>query len=189
MAHLDYVDPDDADPVVRALLDADAGTYGRPSLFARAMAHNPSLLEARQRYARAVAEDGGLDARLVELATVAVSAANDCAYCVASHVEHLVERVDVPAATARAVARREYAGLDDRERAVAEFADHLARDPAGAGVSGIDALREAGFGDAGIVAVVTACATAVSANVIADALGLDPADRPEPFAGYEADAG
>lgn len=186
MAHLDYVDPDDADPAVRPLLDADADTYGRPSLFARAMAHHPALLQARQRYARAVARDGGLERRLVELATVAVSAANGCAYCVASHVEHLVDQLDVPAEVAMAVARREYAGLDDRERAVVELADQIARDPAGVGAAGIARLHEAGYDDAEVVAAVTACATAVSANVIADALGLDPADRAEPFAGLDA---
>lgn len=188
MAHLAYIDPDGAPAETRALLEADAETYGQPSLFARALAHNPAVLEARQRYARAVATESGLDPQLVELATVAVSATNDCDYCVASHVEHLVEALALPADRARAVARGEYGGLDDRERAAVELAEQVARDPSGVGPDGIDALRAAGFDDAEIVALVAACATAVSANVIADALGIDPADRSSPFAGSDEPA-
>lgn len=188
MAHLDYVDPAEAPEDVRALLEADAETYGRPSLFARALAHNPAVLEARLGYARAVAEEGGLEPELLELATVAVSATNDCAYCVASHVERLIEALSVPAERARAVARGEHGGLDDRERAAVELAEQVARDPGGVGPDGIEALRQAGFDDAGIVALVTACATAVSANAIADALGIDPADRGTPFAGADGRA-
>lgn len=188
MAHVDYVDPADAPGDVRGLLEADAETYGRPSLFARALAHNPAVLEARMAYARAVAEDGGLGPELLALATVAVSATNDCAYCVASHVEHLLEELSVPAERARAVARGEFGSLDGRERAAVELAEQVARDPAGVGPDGIETLRAAGFDDASIVALVTACATAVSANAIADALGIDPADRGTPFAGADGRA-
>lgn len=184
MAHLDYVDPEDAPRETRALLEADAETYGRPPLFARVMAHNPALLEARLAYAEAVAEACGLEPRLMEYVTVAVSATNDCAYCIASHVEHLIDSLDLPAERARAVARGEYGALDDRERAVVELAEQVARDPALVGADGIDNLRTVGFDDAEIVGVVTACALAVSANVIADALGIDPADRSAPFTGY-----
>lgn len=183
MAHLDYVDPAEALPETRELLYADAETYGDPSLFARALAHNPAVLEARQRYGRAVTTDCGLDSELVELLTVAVSGANDCAYCVASHVERLVEALSVPADRARAVARGEYGDLDPRERAAIEFAAQVARDPAAVGAAGIDQLRNVGFDDAEIVAITTVCATAVSANVIADTLGLAPADRGRPFVG------
>lgn len=184
MAHLDYVDPDDTPRETRALLEADAETSGRPSLFARALAHNPAILSARKRYGRAVVEDGGLDPELVELVTVAVSGANDCAYCVASHVDHLVESLATPAERARAVAGGDYGGLDERQRAAVEFAEQMARDPGGVGADGIETLRAAGFDDGALVALVVACATAVSANAIVDALGLDPADRTTPFSGY-----
>lgn len=185
MAHLDYVDPETAPPAVRSLLEADEETYGRPSLFARVMAHHPTILEARQRYTETILEEGGLDPTLVELVTVAVSARNDCAYCLASHVEHLIEQLEVPQDRARAVARGDYGALNDRERAVVELAEQIARDPAAVGAEGIDRLRAAGFQADDIVAIVTTCAMAVSANAIADTFGLDPADRAAPFAGYE----
>jgi uncharacterized peroxidase-related enzyme len=184
MAHLDYVDPEAASRAVQSMLETDEETYGRPSLFARVMAHHPGLLEARQQYTEAVVEKGELDLTLVELIAVAISGTNDCAYCVVSHVEHLIEQLGVEEDLARAVARRDYQALDSRERAVVELADQIARDPAGVGPDGIDRLRTVGFEDE-IVAIVTACAMAVSANVIADALGLDPADRTAPIVGLD----
>jgi uncharacterized peroxidase-related enzyme len=185
MAHLDYVDPEAASRAVQSILETDEETYGRPSLFARVMAHHPGLLEARQQYTEAVVEKGELDPTLVELIAVAISGTNDCAYCVVSHVEHLIEQLGVEEDLARAVARRDYQALDSRERAVVELADQIARDPAGVGPDGIDRLRTVGFEDDEIVAIVTACAMAVSANVIADALGLDPADRTAPIVGLD----
>lgn len=185
MAHLDYVDLETAPPETMALLEPDAETYGRPSLFARALAHNPAVLAARQRYARAVAEEGVLDPELVELVTVAVSATNDCAYCVASHEEHLVESLELPADRSRAVAHGEYGGLDDRERVAVDLAELVAQDPAGVEPDDITALRSAGFDEAEIVALVAACSTAVSTNAIADVLGIDPTDRSSPFAGID----
>jgi uncharacterized peroxidase-related enzyme len=167
------------------MLETDEETYGRPSLFARVMAHHPGLLEARQQYTEAVVEKGELDPTLVELIAVAISGTNDCAYCVVSHVEHLIEQLGVEEDLARAVARRDYQALDSRKRAVVELADQIARDPAGVGPDGIDRLRTVGFEDDEIVAIVTACAMAVSANLITDALGLDPADSTAPIVGLD----
>ncbi|MFB6360413.1 MAG: carboxymuconolactone decarboxylase family protein, partial [Halobacteriales archaeon] len=144
MAHLDYVDPESASGAAQSLLEADGETDGRPSLFALIMAHHPGLFEARQRYTEAVVEQGGLDPTLIELVTVAISATNDCAYCVASHVEHLIEHLGVDEARARAVARGDYGALDSRERAVVELAEQIARDPALVGPDGIDRLRTVG---------------------------------------------
>ncbi|MFB6362013.1 MAG: carboxymuconolactone decarboxylase family protein, partial [Halobacteriales archaeon] len=144
MAYLEYVDPESAPEDVASLLEIDEERYGRPSLFARIMAHHPGLLQARQRYTDAVVEEGGLEPTLIELITVAVSATNDCAYCVASHVEHLIEQLGVDEARARAVVRGDYGALDSRERAVVELAEQIARDPALVGPDGIDRLRTVG---------------------------------------------
>jgi hypothetical protein len=66
-------------------------------------------------------------------------------------------------------------------------AAQIARDPVGVGREGIEELRAVGYDDAGVVAVVTTCAMPVSANVIADAVGLDPADRAARLAGHAAE--
>lgn len=71
---LDYVPVDVDDEQVQQLFEADADTYGQPSLFARALATNPDVLEARHEYVTALTETGTLDERLIELAYAAVAA-------------------------------------------------------------------------------------------------------------------
>lgn len=177
MALLEYVDPETADEHVRDLLARDAETYDQPSLFARILAHAPAMLEARMAYAEAVMAGGDLDPKLKELAYVAVSAANDCPYCVASHTGHLVAHFDVPAARIDAITAGDLDGFDRRERAVITFAERVARDPKRVDADDLATLQEAGFDEAHVVELLTACAAAVGANTIADALSILPADQ------------
>ena len=181
-----YLDPDDAEGSARELLEADAGYYDRPSLFARAMATNPRVFAARNDYHRRIVREGDVDTGLKELAYLAVSVANDCAYCTASHGERLVEDVGLSAVDIEAVGRGDFDGFGPAERAVLAFADAVAREPAAVTETDVTPLREAGFSDADLIELLAACAAAVAANTIADALGIDPADRAIPFAGTRA---
>lgn len=181
MALIDYVDPASADGRVRELLEADADYYGRPSLFARAMATNPDVLAARSEYHRRLVTDGDLETRLCELVYLAVSVANDCSYCVASHREQLVERVGVPREQADALARGELSGLTGRERTAVAFAEQVATDPEGVDEAHLEALRDAGFDDPAVVRLLTVATAAIAANAFADALGIRPTDREQPF--------
>ncbi|MDH5020323.1 carboxymuconolactone decarboxylase family protein [Halobacterium rubrum] len=176
--HLEYVTAADADEETAELLAADADQYGEPSLFARAVATNSDVLAARQRYHDAVVDAAGVDRRLAELVYLAVSVANDCEYCVASHREALVEQVGVPDADVDAVARGDTDAFDDRERAAIGFAEQVAADPSAVSAGDVDALRDAGFDDPAIVGLLAVAATAVSANTVADALNIRPGDRP-----------
>jgi len=183
MALIEYVDPEAADERTRELLAADADYYGRPSLFARAVANAPDVFAARSEYHRRLVSEGDLDTRLCELVYLTVSVTNDCDYCVASHREQLVERVDVPDGTVEAIARGDHSGLDECERVAVGFAEQVARDPAGVDEAHLDARAEAGFDDAEVVRLVAVAAAAVAANTVADALGIDPTDREEAFVG------
>jgi len=185
MPHVDYVDPETADERARELLDADADYYGRPSLFARAMANNPDVFAARRAYHRDLVDADELATRTAELVYLAVSVENGCDYCVASHREQLVERTDVPDDDVAALARGDHEPFDARERAAVAFAEQVASDPAGVDDAHLQALRDSGFDDAAVVRLLTVAAAAVAANTIADALDVQPADRPEPFATAE----
>jgi len=185
MALVEYVDPDSTEESVRELLQTDAETYDRPSLFARAMANTPEMLDARMGYADRVLEAGHLDTELKELAYVAVSVTNDSRYCVASHTEHLVEHLGVPAERVAAIQSGDSSVFDERERLAIEFAESVASDPDGVGDDELDALRDAGFDDAAVVELLTVCATAVAANTIVDTLSIAPEDRETVFSGYE----
>lgn len=187
MALLDYVDPEAADETDDRLadrFDAEAEKYGRPTLFGRVLANNPDVFAARAEYADALVEGGDLDPTLKELAYVAVSQANDCDYCVASHAEHLVERVGVPEERIDAIANDDLAGFDDRERAVVSLARQMATDPKRVGDDHLDALYEVGFDQSDVVELVMSVSAAVAANTVADALNVHPADLSEEFAEY-----
>lgn len=182
MAHLDYIDPQSADARTRALLETDTEYYDEPSLFARMLANNPDVLASRSEYHRGLVADGEIGERVGELVYLAVSVANDCSYCIASHREHLVEQVGLPREDVAAVVASDLAGFSDRERTIIEFSNLVALDPKAIDATHIQALHETGFEDGEIVRLVTVAAAAVAANTIADALGIDPADRETPFA-------
>jgi len=181
MALLDYVDPESADERTRELLDGDAEYYDRPSLFARAVANNPDVFAARSEYHRRLVVESDIDTQLCELAYFAVSAANDCPYCVASHGEKLVAHEGVPPADVEGIVDGDLSSFGDRERTVIEFVRQVATDPKRVDEAHIEALREAGFEESAIVRLLTVAAAAVAANAIADALNVHPQDRADPF--------
>lgn len=181
---LEYVPPEPDDPFLAELFEADADTYGRPSLFARALAHNPDVLAARQAYVEELGNAVAADRRLIELAYTAVAAANDCEYCVASHAEQLVEHVGLDRATVEALTAGTDATLadhlDERERTVVRVARQIGADPKRLSPDDIEQLRSAGFDDETIVGLVTVASAGVAATTIADALNIHPQDEGGP---------
>ena len=176
---LEYVPLDVEDERVQKLFAADADTYGRPSLFARALANNPDVLEARQEYVAALVADGALDAHTTELAYAAVAAVNDCEYCVASHTEQLVEHVGLDRKTVDSLLGGDLDELAEDDRAVVSVARAIADDPKRVSEDDFDRLRAVGFDDAAIVELIAIASAAVAANVIADTLNVLPQDADE----------
>lgn len=181
MTLVDYVDHDSADDRTRALLAANAADYDRPSLFARAVPNDPEVFAARSEYYRRLVDEGAIDTRLCELAYFAVSATNDCPYCVASHAENLVVHEGVPPTDVDGIVAGDLSSFDERERAAIEFARQVAADPRRVDEPHLAALRDVGFDDPTIVRLLVIAAAAVAANTIADALNVHPQDRDDPF--------
>lgn len=178
---LDYVDPDEAEGQARELLERDAEYYGVPSLFARALVNNPEVFETRTDYHNSIVLEGEIDDHLGELIYLAVSAANECEYCTASHREVLLEYVGLPEKEVQALTGGDFSRFDETETAVLKFATQVARDPRRVSDDHIETLEEVGFDDAQIVRLLLMTTCAISANTIADALNVLPADREEPF--------
>lgn len=185
---LEYVSTDTDDSEVQTLFERDADTYGRPSLFARALANNPAVLEARQQYVESLLDSVEIDDDLVELAYVTVATAQDCDYCVASHSEQLVEHVGLDEETVDILRQDDATKLDatlgEPERTVVDVARQIGKNPKRVSEAEIDSLREQGFDDETIVGLVTIAGTGVAATVIADTLNILPQDEggPEEYA-------
>lgn len=168
---LDYIPEDAKEGNLPQLFAADAESYGHVTRFARALANNPDVLEARQRYLAELEESAELDTRTIELIYAAVAQERECAYCIDSHATQLIERFGFDG---RVVDDLESIDtLDDREQQIVDFAQAVAADPRRAGPI-VDQLRDDGFPDRELVGILTWITAAISATTIADTLGIQP---------------
>ena len=87
MATLGLVEYDDAPADVRAVYDDIMATRRVTSInnFWKALAHDPATLRRTWESVKQIMAPGALDPLTKEMLYVAVSATNQCAYCIASH--------------------------------------------------------------------------------------------------------
>ena len=87
MATLGLIEYRDASPEVRALYDDIMATRKTDLInnFWKAIANDPAALRRTWESVKQIMTPGALDARTKEMIYVAVSATNQCAYCIASH--------------------------------------------------------------------------------------------------------
>jgi len=87
MATLGLVEYAEASPEVRAVYDEIMTTRGVTWInnFWKALAHDPATLRRTWESIRQIMAPGALDPLTKEMLYLAVSATNQCAYCIASH--------------------------------------------------------------------------------------------------------
>src|SRR5947207_15315656 len=87
MATLGFVEYDDANPEVLAVYDDIMRTRKVDWInnFWKALAHDPATLRRTWQSVKEVMAPGALDAVTKEMLYLAVSASNQCGYCIASH--------------------------------------------------------------------------------------------------------
>jgi AhpD family alkylhydroperoxidase len=87
MATLGLIEYSDASAEVRAVYDDIKATRktDRINNFWKALAHDPATLRRTWQSVKEIMAPGALDALTKEMIYVAVSATNQCGYCIASH--------------------------------------------------------------------------------------------------------
>jgi AhpD family alkylhydroperoxidase len=87
MATLGLIEYTDASPEVRAVYDDIMATRNTDWInnFWKALAHDPATLKRTWQSVKEIMAPGALDALTKEMIYVAVSATNQCGYCIASH--------------------------------------------------------------------------------------------------------
>src|SRR5512132_743946 len=87
MATLGLIEYEHASPEVRAVFDDIMATRGTDWInnFWKALAHDPVTLRRTWESIKQIMGPGALDPLTKELIYVAVSATNQCGYCIASH--------------------------------------------------------------------------------------------------------
>jgi uncharacterized peroxidase-related enzyme len=170
MAHVSYVEPDEAPEAVRPIYDAVSRKLGLVLNFLRALAQSPPVLSGF------VALDGAqaqmeLDPALREIAYLRASELNGCDYCRSYH-HGFARRAGV---TERQVNELDQAAhsdaFDARQRAVLRYAEALTRrataDPA------LIADLKAFLSDRALVELTATIALANYTNRINNALAIE----------------
>lgn len=109
-----------------------------------------------------------------EMIAVAVSAANDCHYCSTSHGAYLRVLSGDPALADRLAADYTALPLNERQRAMLDFALKVTKDAHGCTEEDVQHLREVGFTDEDIFDIAEVAAMFNLTNRLTSALGMQP---------------
>ena len=131
-----------------------------------------ALYHAFATFGSLMSADLPLSRRQHEMIATVVSVTNRTYYCSVSHAEFL-RRATSDDGLAEAI-RRDFrtAPIDDRDRAMLEYAEQITRDATGVTDDHHARLRAAGFDDRGILQITLIAAWFNYINRVADALGV-----------------
>jgi len=138
--------------------------------FFRMMAHKPEVLKSFVPFYGAIMGPGAVDRRIKELVYLAVSFANECAYCSAAH-RASAKKAGITEDEIRAMETEQYQNFSDAERAVIQYARDLTAE-ASANESG-EALYE-NCNNEQVVEITLVTAMANFTNRFNNGLGVQP---------------
>jgi len=164
-------DPEPA-PAVQRLYDEDVAELGFVMNASRVWAHQPGLHDALFALLRDTVTAGGLTFRDRGILVSACAAALGDSYCSLAWGTRLAAAAGPEVAAA--VLHGADDGLDAREQALARWARQVVRDPNAATAVGVQALRDAGYDDARIVAITCFVTLRIAFSSLNDALGAHP---------------
>jgi uncharacterized peroxidase-related enzyme len=159
-----------ADPAANDFLSGLESKSGRPNHFFRTMGNRPEILEQFVPLYGAVMGPGLVDRRTKELAYLACSYANECAYCTAAHVA-AGKKAGISDEEMQAIQTAQEHVFPAPERAVIQYARELTQTAAADETR--DELFEH-FNDEQIVEITLVIAMANFTNRFNNGLGLQP---------------
>ncbi len=151
-----------------------AGEYGPFLNQVRVFAHRPPALRHVMGLLLELADEALLPKRHLEIALLAVSKLNQCAYCVAHHTPRLVEE-GIEAEIAERILEPDCPGLDPVERLVRDYAVQVTETPGRLRDDMFERLKTH-FSEAQIVELTLRIALCGFFNRFNDALQIDMED-------------
>jgi uncharacterized peroxidase-related enzyme len=118
--------------------------------------------------------ESGLTKAQREMIAVVVSATNRCHYCIVSHSAALRKLTDDPVLVDQLATGYKYAPLEEKERAMLDFAVTLTERSHLSAESDVEALRQAGWNDEEIMDIAQVAAMFNFTNRLASGLGWVP---------------
>lgn len=148
-----------------------------PNVFL-ALAHRPVEMRAFFDYHNALMEkEGGLSKADREMIVVATSAENNCQYCVVAHGAILRIRARNPLVADQVAINYHKADIDERQRAILDFAIKMVHDSHAVNEADFEALRAHGLNDEDIWDVAAITALFGLSNRMANFLSMRPNDE------------
>ena len=142
------------------------------------LAHRPDEFRAFMAYHDALMDKpGGLSKAEREMIVVATSATNQCLYCVIAHGALLRIRSKNPLLADQVAINYLKADITPRQRAMLDFAVHVAGDSASVGDEEIAALEAHGFTQEDLWDITAIAAFFALSNRMANVSGMRPNDQ------------
>jgi uncharacterized peroxidase-related enzyme len=157
---------------VQRIFDDDVKGLGYVMNASRLWAHDPEALDALSELLGHLARAGSLTRRQRTILIACCASTLGDSYCSLTWGKKLAD--DVGAEVAARVLRGDDAALDDPDRALAQWARQLARDPNATTAADVQMLRAEGFDDGQIFAITVYAALRIAFSSVNDALGARP---------------
>lgn len=173
MPRIPFIDQDNADPQVKKLLDWVTEVEGRVPNHFLVELHFPEHFKTWLTWVRTLWGEGELSFREVQHVGIAISKANQSAYCTGSFCSVLQHGGDEDPEAVEQYLQRGAETLDEKERVFVEFALKANEDPHSVTQEDIDRLREVGLTEKGIVQLIWLVNMYASSNRLTTILGVD----------------
>jgi len=169
MTDIVFLSAADPDTLAQEIFDDDVETLGFVMNASRLWAYKPASLVGLFDLANETASTLGLSFRQRGILVLACASTYGDSYCSLAWGTKLAGKTD--AETAACVIRGDDQALTASERAMADWARKVARDPNGTGAADVQELRDAGFSDAEIFGITFYVALRLAFSTVNDALG------------------
>ncbi len=174
MTWITTIDETEASDGLREAYDKVKSSRGRVSNIFKVHSLNPKVMKAHvDLYLSVMFEHEGLTRRQREMVAVVVSSLNECQYCVAHHSAALARYVTQPGFLGQLEAGFRKTNLEDREKAMLEYAEKLTRLPNSITLTDIENLRKYGFSDIEILQLNLVTSYFCFVNRVASGLGVE----------------
>ena len=185
MSWIDVIDEQSAEGELDEIYDRIASERGKVSNIMRVQSLSPKAMEAHlDLYLSVMFDDSGLTREEREIIAVAVSAANDCPYCIGHHAEALSAYWGDDQQVANFANNPAlFDGLDQRQRTLVDYALRLTGQPSSVSKPAIEELRAVGLEDDEILCANLVIGYFNFVNRIALGLGVEYTE--EEMAGYD----
>ena len=169
MSRINIVTFETADAEQKALLDAIQSKLGMVPNFLAILAHSPDALKAFLGL-HGIAEAGQLDPQTRERIALAVAQGNSCEYCLSAH-SAIGRKAGLTGDEIEA--NRAGTSQDSKAAAAVTFAKALNENLGEITQAELNAVRDAGYGEAEIVEIITHVGMNILTNLIGKASQVD----------------